>query len=90
MKFVNWFLKLYPAVRSALDPDRINDYVQRAEIMFPRRADGIRRGAEKLEWVRQQLERGYEFLNRYGPAFERVWVLALPLIERSVRRMKDR
>ena len=85
---LRWVLSLYPTVREVLDEDRIARLCDRADDVFPRAANGIRRGREKLAWVRDQLEHAYSKASGWAPAFDRVWLLIVPLIERYLARRK--
>lgn len=81
---LNWLLRIHPAVDDALA--RIPALADAAEREFPRQANGIKSGARKLAYVREQLAKAYAKASGWAPAFDRVWLIAVPLIERYLRK----
>ena len=79
---LNWLRARYPRVKSVLTT--VDALCERAEEHFPRAANGIRTGREKLAWVREQLERIYNRTDGWGPAFDVVWPILAAAIERWV------
>ena len=83
MKFpnpLNWLLSLHPAVDELLA--KVPALADRADDLFPRAAKGIKRGEEKLKWVRERLQHAYVIGTRWAPAFDRIWPILLAAIER--------
>ena len=81
---LNWLRARYPRVQATIAS--IDAMCERAEEHFPRAANGIRTGREKLAWVREQLERIYNRTEGWGPAFDVVWPILAAAIERWVAR----
>jgi len=79
---LNWLRARYPRVQATIAS--IDALCERAEQNFPRAANGIRTGREKLAWVREQLERIYNRTEGWGPAFDVVWPILAAAIERWV------
>ena len=79
---LNWLRARYPRVQATIAS--IDAMCERAEEHFPRAANGIRTGREKLAWVREQLERIYNRTEGWGPAFDVVWPILAAAIERWV------
>ena len=75
---------MYPRVRAVLE--RVDDYCEQAEEQFPRLGNGLRRGREKLEWVRARMEAIYRITEGWGPAFDLVWPIIAAAIERYIAR----
>ena len=81
---LTWLRSKMPRVRATMAA--VDALCERAEEHFPRGADGIRKGREKLAWVREQLERIYNRTEGWGPAFDVVWPILAAAIERWVAR----
>lgn len=81
---LNWLRARYPRVQAAIAA--IDSLCESAEAHFPNAGGGIRRGREKLEWVRAQLQRFYNRSEGWGPAFDVVWPILAAAIERWVAR----
>lgn len=85
---LNWLLRLHPAVDELLA--KVPALADRADDLFPRAANGIKRGAEKLAWVREQLQYAYATGSRWAPAFDRIWPIAVAVIERYLAIKRKR
>ncbi len=81
---LNWLRARYPRVQATIAS--IDAMCERAEEHFPQLQPGIKRGREKLTWVREQLERLYNRTDGWGPAFDVVWPILAAAIERWVAR----
>lgn len=81
---IDWLRRFYPRVRAAIA--QVGYWCDQAERHFPKAANGIKRGREKLEYVRLNLERAYNALDGFGPAFDLVWPILAAAIERYLAK----